>query len=77
MRWAEALLLDSVPNTSAPAQGQVQTQIDKELKHPPRHMNDSYSEFILPFGSDPQLLEQYTNASGGIRMGKSVVEIYP
>jgi acyl-coenzyme A thioesterase 9 len=77
MRWAEALLLDSVPNTSAPSQGQAQTQIDRELKHSPRHMNDSYSELILPFGSDPQLLEQYTNASGGIRMGKSVVEIYP
>ncbi|KAK7035388.1 hypothetical protein VNI00_011919 [Paramarasmius palmivorus] len=36
----------------------------------PRNMHDSYTEFILPFGSSAQLLEQYTNASGGIRTGK-------
>ncbi|KDQ23856.1 hypothetical protein PLEOSDRAFT_1079134 [Pleurotus ostreatus PC15] len=33
-------------------------------------MTDSYSELILPFGSSPDLLEQYTNAAGGIRTGK-------
>ena len=77
MRWADALLT-SVPNDAPGAglktQGQAQqtSQSDKGLLLVERHMNDSYSELILPFGSDPQLLEQYTNASGGIRMGKSV-----
>ncbi|XP_006461487.1 hypothetical protein AGABI2DRAFT_151226 [Agaricus bisporus var. bisporus H97] len=33
-------------------------------------MGDSYSEVVLPFGSSPELMEQYTNASGGIRTGK-------
>ncbi|KAF8154027.1 Thioesterase/thiol ester dehydrase-isomerase [Crassisporium funariophilum] len=33
-------------------------------------MHESYSELVLPFGSSPQLLEQYVNASGGIRTGK-------
>ncbi|KAI0316952.1 Thioesterase/thiol ester dehydrase-isomerase [Amylostereum chailletii] len=33
-------------------------------------MHDSYTEIFLPFASDPALLEQYTNASGGIRTGK-------
>ncbi|THU93839.1 Thioesterase/thiol ester dehydrase-isomerase [Dendrothele bispora CBS 962.96] len=33
-------------------------------------MHDSYTEFILPFGSSPNILEEYTNASGGIRTGK-------
>lgn len=36
----------------------------------PRNMHDSYSELILPFSNTPLLLEQYTNASGGIRTGK-------
>ena len=35
----------------------------------PRHMHDSYCEIMLPFASSPELLEQYTNASGGIRTG--------
>lgn len=35
----------------------------------PRHMHDSYCELLLPFASSPELLEQYTNASGGIRTG--------
>ncbi|TFK47256.1 Thioesterase/thiol ester dehydrase-isomerase [Heliocybe sulcata] len=33
-------------------------------------MHESYCEQLLPFASNPQLLEQYTNASGGIRTGK-------
>ncbi|KAF8961594.1 Thioesterase/thiol ester dehydrase-isomerase [Flammula alnicola] len=33
-------------------------------------MHDSYTELILPFGTSSNLLEQYTNASGGIRTGK-------
>ncbi|KAJ3847591.1 Thioesterase/thiol ester dehydrase-isomerase [Lentinula lateritia] len=33
-------------------------------------MHDSYTEFVLPIASDPNLLEDYVNASGGIRTGK-------
>ncbi|KAI0776841.1 Thioesterase/thiol ester dehydrase-isomerase [Trametes elegans] len=32
-------------------------------------MHDSYCEIRLPFASNPELLENYTNASGGIRTG--------
>lgn len=35
-----------------------------------RHMHDSYCEVILPFQSSREFLEQYANASGGIRTGK-------
>ena len=35
-----------------------------------RNMHDSYCELVLPFASSPEFLEQYTNASGGIRTGK-------
>lgn len=37
---------------------------------PPRHGYDSYSELVLPFASNKELLDQYTNATGGIRSGK-------
>ena len=33
-------------------------------------MHDSYCEVVLPFKSSREFLEQYTNASGGIRTGK-------
>ncbi|KAJ3894452.1 Thioesterase/thiol ester dehydrase-isomerase [Lentinula edodes] len=33
-------------------------------------MHDSYTEFVLPIASNPNLLEEYVNASGGIRTGK-------
>jgi acyl-coenzyme A thioesterase 9 len=33
-------------------------------------MYDSYSELVLPFASNTQLFEEYTNASGGLRTGK-------
>ncbi|KAF8622797.1 hypothetical protein AX15_006727 [Amanita polypyramis BW_CC] len=73
MRWAEALLLssshphahDAIP--ARPIVVQAQTE-QKSLT--PRKMDDSYSEFILPFGSDPELLEQYTNSSGGVQTGR-------
>ncbi len=32
-------------------------------------MQDSYCEIQLPFASSPEFLENYTNASGGIRTG--------
>lgn len=62
--WSESLL-NSKKTPSA-----------SNTKHAPkfvpisRNMHDSYCEILLPFASDPQLLEQYTNASGGIRTGK-------
>ena len=33
-------------------------------------MHDSYTQIDLPFASQPELLEQYVNAWGGIRTGK-------
>ncbi|RIA92076.1 HotDog domain-containing protein [Glomus cerebriforme] len=35
-----------------------------------RTMSDSYVEEFLPFKSDPDLLEEYVNSDGGIRIGK-------
>lgn len=35
-----------------------------------RHMHDSYCEVTLPFKSSREFLDQYTNATGGIRTGK-------
>lgn len=32
-------------------------------------MADTYCELLLPFVSSPDLLETYTNTSGGIRTG--------
>jgi acyl-coenzyme A thioesterase 9 len=37
---------------------------------PARRMHDSYSEIMLPFASQPKLLEAYVNASGGLQTGK-------
>lgn len=67
--WAETLLSDasSSPSTPEPLQ-----QKPPGSQPTPRNMTDSYSELILPFGSSPELLEQYTNAAGGIRTGKQV-----
>ncbi|KAL9710573.1 hypothetical protein Ac2012v2_006111 [Leucoagaricus gongylophorus] len=61
--WSEALLHP------------VPCQAKEVVSHPdeplvPRSMGDSYSELVLPFGSSSELIEQYTNALGGIRMGK-------
>lgn len=33
-------------------------------------MHDSYSEILLPFAQDPQLLDRYVNSSGGVQTGK-------
>jgi acyl-coenzyme A thioesterase 9 len=35
----------------------------------------TYRQFILPFASDPAVLEQYTNARGGIRTGKLMEDL--
>ncbi|KIM37937.1 hypothetical protein M413DRAFT_448199 [Hebeloma cylindrosporum] len=62
--WSEALL-DQARATNA-----VSDSTPASVELTPRSMSDSYAELILPFGSSSQLLEQYTNASGGIRTGK-------
>lgn len=65
--WSEALL-NATPH---PAQEPPPKTIQEDPLVP-RSMGDSYSELVLPFGSSSELMEQYTNASGGIRMGKQV-----
>ncbi|CUA77888.1 Acyl-coenzyme A thioesterase 9, mitochondrial [Rhizoctonia solani] len=35
----------------------------------PRYMHDSYTQVELPFANNPALLEQFTNAGGGLRTG--------
>ncbi len=61
--WSEALL-----NTSPQSEEEAKASAPPDLS--PRNMYDSYTELILPFGSSVQLLEEYTNAHGGIRTGK-------
>ncbi|KAG9217780.1 hypothetical protein CCMSSC00406_0003531 [Pleurotus cornucopiae] len=67
--WAETLLSDASSSSSTPEPSQK----SPDSPPTPRNMTDSYSELILPFGSSPDLLEQYTNAAGGIRTGKRVL----
>lgn len=61
--WSEALLKSDT--SPAPPTGDA-----RPPALAPRNMHDSYCEQLLPFASDPALLEQYTNASGGIQTGK-------
>lgn len=63
--WSEALL-----NTAPRQARETPSVAAPEELLVPRTMGDSYSELVLPFGSSIELMEQYTNASGGIRMGK-------
>ncbi|OCH88958.1 Thioesterase/thiol ester dehydrase-isomerase [Obba rivulosa] len=64
--WSEALLRSSLPDAS-PTSSSTPAKPRDHLE--PRHMHDSYCELVLPFASSPEVLEQYTNASGGIRTG--------
>jgi acyl-coenzyme A thioesterase 9 len=66
MLWSEAILA-SMKHLSAPNDEKSPSPSSLLVA---RHMYDSYSELVLPFASNKQLLEQYTNASGGIRTGK-------
>ncbi|THH16286.1 hypothetical protein EW146_g4324 [Bondarzewia mesenterica] len=63
--WAEALL-DASPNKDTSARP-LRVASESLI---PRSMHDSYTEIFLPFASSPDLLDLYTNASGGIRTGK-------
>jgi acyl-coenzyme A thioesterase 9 len=67
--WSETLLNTAREHTKDT--GTKQTSRDPLI---PRNMHDSYAELVLPFGSSSQLLEEYTNATGGIRTGKRVAE---
>lgn len=42
---------------------------DSQTVLEPRRMHDSYAQVILSFASQPELLEKYVNARGGIRTG--------
>ncbi|KAG8679462.1 hypothetical protein FRC09_018954, partial [Ceratobasidium sp. 395] len=67
--WKE--ILDTA-NTEAnrvaqPAPDAAKEQEDIPL--PARHMHDSYTQVELPFATNRALLEQFTNAGGGLRTG--------
>ncbi|CCM02110.1 uncharacterized protein FIBRA_04187 [Fibroporia radiculosa] len=64
--WSEALLRDSLPPSTADPNTARSTRTAPDV---PRNMSESYCELLLPFASSPELLERYTNASGGIRTG--------
>ncbi|TFK40688.1 Thioesterase/thiol ester dehydrase-isomerase [Crucibulum laeve] len=66
--WSEALLNAAPKTFTSSADPTKSNAVQDSIV--PRNMHDSYSEVIMPFGSDARLLEQYTNASGGIRTGK-------
>ncbi|KZP19840.1 Thioesterase/thiol ester dehydrase-isomerase [Athelia psychrophila] len=65
MLWSESILasLSPTPPHTAPPPPHSDSL-------PARHGYDSYSELVLPFKSNTALLDSYTNASGGIRVGK-------
>lgn len=70
--WSELLLTSDRTGASAakgaPSQN-AGTSSNAEDALPPRNMHDTYTEITLPFASSPELLEQYTNAYGGLRTG--------
>jgi hypothetical protein len=74
--WSEALL-NAAPKPPGNVAEGITAQATTQAPLVPRNMHDSYSELILPFGSSSQLVEEYINASGGIRTGKSVESLPP
>jgi acyl-coenzyme A thioesterase 9 len=67
MLWSEAILASLKPHSVPP---DANASLPASYPLVARHMHDSYSELVLPFASNKQLFEEYTNASGGIRTGK-------
>lgn len=67
--WAESGVVDSVNGETAHKHDDapLKTLYDPKI---PRRMTDSYCEIVLPFSEEPDLVDRYTNASGGIRTGK-------
>jgi acyl-coenzyme A thioesterase 9 len=66
--WTEAILHDA--HTVSSKSPHSKKTLPRSDQLTPRNMHDSYCELVLPFGSSPKLLEQYTNVHGGIRTGK-------
>lgn len=68
--WSERLHAVQMKQakTEAP-KGPLATSLSPDEPPPPRHMHESYCQVDLPFASNPQFLENYTNAHGGIRTG--------
>ncbi|KAF8464814.1 HotDog domain-containing protein [Gautieria morchelliformis] len=66
--WSKTIssLSTSTPTATAPPSAATATAYPP----PTRRMHESYTELILAFASEPDLLDQYTNASGGLRIGK-------
>ncbi|PIL25877.1 transporter [Ganoderma sinense ZZ0214-1] len=64
--WSEALSKLTIPGQPEQTHGAAGAAT-RALE--PRRMHDSYCEIVLPFSSSPEMLEDYTNASGGIRTG--------
>jgi acyl-coenzyme A thioesterase 9 len=62
--WIESL--SGSPDSPSSASPALASALDPSV---PRRMHDSYSELTLPFASSPAL-DQYINATGGLRMGK-------
>ena len=68
--WAETLSTLGMPYSASTAPSQeLPSDASGTRELASRRMHDSYCEFLLPFASSPELLENYTNASGGIRTG--------
>lgn len=65
--WSEALSKLAIPGQPEQGYGTADAALTRKLD--PRRMHDSYCEIVLPFASSPEMLEDYTNASGGIRTG--------
>ncbi|KAG1728865.1 Thioesterase/thiol ester dehydrase-isomerase [Suillus paluster] len=65
--WSEALL--NATSTSKSSEDRPVEPHAPEQPLPLRYMHDTYTEILLPFASSPELLEQYTNAWGGLRTG--------
>jgi acyl-coenzyme A thioesterase 9 len=66
--WAQVLLDASSTANASSKESLILRSAPEALT--PRSMHDSYTEIYLPFASSPELFEQYTNATGGIRTGK-------
>ncbi|CAE6397532.1 Acyl-coenzyme A thioesterase 9, mitochondrial Short=Acyl-CoA thioesterase 9 [Rhizoctonia solani AG-1 IB] len=63
--WKDILAKSSAEANLVAQQPRAQEDIPLQ----PRHMHESYTQVELPFSSNPALLEQFTNAGGGLRTG--------
>ncbi|KAI0748818.1 HotDog domain-containing protein [Irpex lacteus] len=68
-KWQDTLRLRLSPSSSSSPSPPPSSTTPTPPALEPRHMSTSYTETILPFHSSSDLLEAYTNTSGGIRTG--------